>query len=345
MKALLRGYGPGLTGLLSLLVAIWVFGLILVPQFSMLDLSLWTRASPGEISTSIDKLYNETSILQLDIRAETDAMRKQALEATLAAKKSEIALLEAQEKSPAKEYSLANYTRMSGLHARIFFKTLGYAVLVTVLALIMCYPVAYALALGSGARRAFILAIALAVPYTMNELLRVYAWLMILDYKGLINAVLVWLGWASFEAGTAIPFLEYSGSTFAALVYAYILFMVFPIASTLETLDRHQIEAAHDLGAGMMRIHARIIIPHAKPGIAVGCIMTFMLAASSFSVPQIMTRGTGGDWFTQLIYRQFYEANNWNIGSAYAVSLMLVCLLMVGLLLRLFRVRLGEIIR
>ena len=117
----------------------------------------------------------------------------------------------------------------------------------------------------------------LVIPYAINELLRVYAWLMLLDYQGVLNSLLAWLGMVDFRRRTWIPFLEYSGSVFVAMVYAYILFMVFPIYNTMETLDRNQIEAARDLGAATLRIHRRIVIPHAKPGIAVGCIMTFML--------------------------------------------------------------------
>jgi spermidine/putrescine transport system permease protein len=142
-----------------------------------------------------------------------------------------------------------------------------------------------------------------------------------------------------------VPFLEYPGATFAAMVYAYILFMVFPIYNTVQTLDPNQIDAARDLGASTWRIHRRVVIPHAKPGIAVGCIMTFMLSAGSYSVPQIMTRGLGGDWFSQLIYRQFFEANNWNIGAAYAFALLLACILFIFVVMRVAGVGIRDIAR
>ena len=112
-----------------------------------------------------------------------------------------------------------------------------------------------------------------------------------------------------------------------------------------ETLDRNQIEAARDLGASTWRIHWRVVIPHAKPGIAVGCIMTFMLSAGSYSVPQVMTRGKSGDWFSQLIYRQFFESFNWNIGAAYSFSLLLVCIAFIFLMMTLFRVGIRDIAR
>jgi spermidine/putrescine transport system permease protein len=119
--------------------------------------------------------------------------------------------------------------------------------------------------------------------------------------------------------------------------------MVFPIYNTIETLDKNQIEAARDLGASTWRIHWRVVIPHAKPGIAVGCIMTFMLSAGSYSVPQVMTRGKSGDWFSQLIYRQFFESFNWNIGAAYSFTLLLACIAFIFLMMTLCRVGIKDI--
>jgi spermidine/putrescine transport system permease protein len=190
---------------------------------------------------------------------------------------------------------------------------------------------------------AALMLLGLIVPYAINELLRVYAWLMILDYQGVLNTFLAWLGLVSLEDRTWIPFLEYPGSVFVALIYAYVLFMVFPIYNTIETLDKNQIEAARDLGAPTWRIHWRVVIPHAKPGIAVGCIMTFMLSAGSYAVPQVMTRGRSGDWFSQLIYRQFFESFNWNTGAAYSFTLLLVCIAFVFLMMAVFRVGVRDI--
>jgi spermidine/putrescine transport system permease protein len=345
LQSLLRTYGPVLTAVIWLLAALWVVGMIVLPQFFMIERSLWwEERSPdaGRITQEIDRLYNELSILELD-RDMAEEGEKPAIDQKIASMKDEIATLEVEEETPVKTYGLANYTRMSGLHLAIFGRTILYACLVTLLALVVCYPVAFTVAQLASPGRAGLLMLGLVVPYAINELLRIYAWLMILDYQGVLNSLLAWLGVVSFEAGTSIPFLESPASVFAAMVYAYILFMVFPMYNTIETLDKNQIEAARDLGASTWRIHWRIVIPHAKPGIAVGCIMTFMLSAGSYSVPQIMTRGQGGDWFSQLVYRQFFEANNWNIGAAYAFSLLLVCILFIFLVMRLSGVGIRDI--
>lgn len=344
MSELFRTYGRGLAGLFLGLTAVWILIMILVPQLFMVERSLWNRTVSTDISLRIDRAYNEVSLLELDAEDAADAEQQELMD-RISALKEQIAEWEAEETDPPKVYSLYNYTRMSGLHLRIFVKTIFYSALVTILALVVCYPIAYAVAQVATPQRAAFLLLGLIIPYAINELLRVYAWLMILDYQGVLNTVLGWIGVTDIAAGQWIPFLESPAAVFVAMVYAYILFMVFPIYNTLETLDRNQIEAARDLGASTWRIHWRVAIPHAKPGIAVGCIMTFMLSASSYSVPQIMTRGTSGDWFSQTIYRQFFESNNWNQGAAYAFTLLVVCILFIFLMMLVFKVGVRDIAR
>jgi spermidine/putrescine transport system permease protein len=344
MQALLRTYGRNLTGLFVALTAAWMLGMILIPQMFMVERSLWVRQESTQLSLQIDRLYNDISLLQFDAKSAPDS-EKPAVEDKISKIQEQIAELEAQEKAPQKVYTLSNYTRMSGLHFRIFVRTIFYAALVTVLALVVCYPIAFAVAQVATPRASAFLMLGLIIPYAINELLRVYAWLMILDYQGVLNTFLSFLGVTDVAAGKWIPFLESPAAVFVAMVYAYILFMVFPIYNTLETLDRNQLEAARDLGASSWRIHWRVAIPHAKPGIAVGCIMTFMLSAGSYAVPQIMTRGTSGDWFSQTIYRQFFESNNWNVGAAYAFTLLVVCIIFIFLMMLVFRVGVRDIAR
>lgn len=346
MRRLLDAYGAGLTAVLLLLVALWTVGLIAAPQATMLEQSLWSlEKGTVDLTVEIDRTYNELSTAQYDYDRAPDAESRIELDVRIQRLTATIAELEARERRPDRVYGVQNYTRMSDIHLRIFVKTILYAILVTLIAFAVCYPVAYAAALASTGMRATLLLVALIVPYALNELLRIYAWLMILDYQGVINGVLEWFGVTDLAARRWIPFLESPAAVFLAMVYAYVLFMVFPVFNTMATLDRGQIEAARDLGASVPRIHARIVVPHARPGIAVGCIMTFMLSAGSYSVPQIMTRGQGGDWFSQLIYRQFFEANDWNAGAAYAFTLLAACMVFVALVLRLFRVRPKDLVR
>ena len=276
------------------------------------------------------------------------AAKREKLDAERREVDRQIAELEAQETGPAAvdiRYSLDNFTSMSSVHFQIFMATLFYALCVTVLAFVVCYPVAYAVATANAGNRATLLLLGLVIPYAINELLRIFAWVMILERQGLINSALNMLGIIDFAQGEGIRFVASNGAVFAVMVYAYVLFMVFPIYNTIETLDRNQIDAARDLGASTWRIHSRVVIPHAKPGIAVGAIMTFMLSAGSIAVPEIVGRGMHPDWFSQVIYRRFFEADSWNEGAAYSLALLAACMLFILAVMAVFRVGIRDIAR
>jgi spermidine/putrescine transport system permease protein len=279
--------------------------------------------------------------------AEGDAVaRKQALEAERSEIESRLAELEAEEANltaPDTRLSLGNFTSMSAVHFEIFVSTLFYALCVTVLAFLVCYPVAYAVATASSSSRGALLLLCLVIPYAINELLRIFAWVMILEREGLLNAFLDLIGVIDLAQGEGIRFVASNGAVFAVMIYAYVLFMVFPIYNTIETLDRNQIEAARDLGASTWRIHTRVVIPHAKPGIAVGSIMTFMLSAGSIAAPEIVGRGMHPDWFSQVIYRRFFEADSWNQGAAYSVALLVACVLFIMAVMTIFKVGIRDL--
>lgn len=220
-------------------------------------------------------------------------------------------------------------------------RTLIYAVAATALALLVCYPIAYKVALVSSPERAVWIFLGLVIPYAIVELMRVYAWTTIIDNEGLINGVLSWLGVIS----DPIQFKRFPGTIFVVIVYTYVLFMVFPMVNVMTSLDKNQLEAARDLGAKPWRVHWRIVIPHAKPGIAVGAIATFMLAAGAFSVPRIISRGLQAEWFSQTIYNKFFESENSNVGAAYSLVYTVICFVLVGLFMWAMKTRLKDFAR
>lgn len=224
-------------------------------------------------------------------------------------------------------------------------RTILFAAVATALALVACYPIACNLALRAAPHRAVWLFVALLVPYATVEIMRVYAWVTIVDNNGLLNRLLDLFGVVDIEGGDFVAFKRSPLTVFTVIVYTYILFMVFPIYNVMSTLDRNQIEAAHDLGSSTWRVHRRIIIPHAKPGIAVGCIATFMLSAGAFSVPRIVSSGLQGEWFSQTIYNKFFESQNTNLGSAYAFAYTVICFVIVGLFMWVMRARLKDFMR
>lgn len=340
MTKLRRAFGAPLSALIVFLAAIWILGLIAAPQIIMIEQSFWTMQRPegaAELSVKIDALYNRLDVLALDHAAAPDEAARAAVDAERDAVQTEITALEVEESTPVKTWTLSNYGQMGKAHLAIFAKTILASLAVTAIAFVVCYPIAFAIAKLEPPRRAAMIMLALVIPYAINELLRVFAWQMILNYGGPLNAALGLVGIGP------VPFLESGTGVFVAMVYAYILFMVFPLYNVLETLDTNQIEAARDLGAGTIQIHRRVVLPHARPGIAVGCIMTFMLSAGSYAVPYIMTRGTADPWFTQLVYNRFFQATNWNVGAAYALSLLVVCTGFIFLMMGLLKVRLRDI--
>ena len=240
-------------------------------------------------------------------------------------------------------YSLENFTTMSKVHFRIFLMSLLYALCVTVLSFLICYPVAFVAATTESRSRLTLMLLLLVIPYAINELLRIFSWVMILEKNGILNASFDALGLINMQAGEGIRFVASNGAVFIVMVYAYVLFMVFPIYNTIDTLDKNQIEAAKDLGASAWKIHTRVVIPHAKPGIAVGAIMTFMLSAGSIAAPEIVGRGLHPDWFSQLIYRRFFEADSWNQGSAYSLALLVACVVFIFITMAIFKVGIRDI--
>lgn len=387
MNELLRTYGRGLTSVFVLLTALWVLGLIVVPQLRMIERAFIVDKRGDEaalVATDIERAYARMfSVDQELLRggapaapsapspfapspsarspfapspsasgagggpAGTDAGRVAALEAEKAELARRIAELEAREaeikSAGSPGYALGNFTGMSRIHAWIFVSTLFYALCVTVLSFVACYPVAYAVATARTGERLALMMLGLVIPYAINELLRIFSWVMILEKQGILNGVLDALGVIDMGAGEGVRFVASNGAVFVVMVYAYILFMVFPIYNTIETLDRNQIEAARDLGASTWRIHWRVVLPHAKPGIAVGAVMTFMLSAGSIAAPEIVGRGLHPDWFSQVIYRRFFESSNWNQGSAYALVLLVACVVFVMAVMKLFRVGIRDI--
>ncbi|PWC88845.1 ABC transporter permease [Azospirillum sp. TSH100] len=292
MTEVLRRYGPVLTGVILLAVAVWLVLLVVLPQLMMIGFSFRPSLPPSKLG------------------------------------------------GPEDVFTVKNYLTLwtNQIHLVIFLKTIWASALVTATTLAVCYPVAFYLAQVAPRRRLPLLILMLIVPFWINELLRTFSWYIILAFNGPLNAILLWLGIIDEPQ----RFLGGDAGVIVGMVYVYILFMVFPLYNAIESLDRNQIEAARDLGAGWLRIHRRIVLPHAKPGIAVGSIMTFMLAAGSYAVPALLG-GPNSRWFTEIIYNWFFEGGNWNQGAAYAFILLVLCIGFILGAMRLFRVGLADI--
>ncbi|NQV46918.1 MAG: ABC transporter permease [Rhodospirillaceae bacterium] len=220
----------------------------------------------------------------------------------------------------------------------VFVRTLLAALFVTLLDLALCYPLAYYLGQSNGGGFVRVLVLLLIIPYWVNEILRAFAFRIIFGDSGVINEMLMSMGMTA----APIDFIRENVALYSGLGYAYILLMIFPIYNVIESLDRNQIEAARDMGAPWWRIHWRVVIPYAKPGISSGCTMVFMLTAGALAAPQILG-GPSSLWFTQIIYQWFNQGGNWPRGAAYAIVLLVVCIIIVLSMMRLFKVKMGDI--
>ena len=186
----------------------------------------------------------------------------------------------------------------------VFFRTLLAAMFVTLFDLVLCYPIAYYLAQSKGSRRAG-RAVAdhpvlgqrdparVRVPHHVRRH-RHHQRFSHRDRAARHSPSISSATTSRCTPGSATPI---------------ILLMIFPIYNAIESLDRNQIEAARDMGAPWWRIHWRVVIPYAKPGITSGCTMVFMLSAGALAAPQILG-GPSSLWFTQIIY-QWFKTNNW----------------------------------
>jgi spermidine/putrescine transport system permease protein len=257
----------------------------------------------------------------------------------------------AQTFGPKDVYTLENYRyflfgsttstdQWNSVHLRAFATTIGVSILITAFNFAFCYPLAFYMAQVARSARVRLLLLLLIAPYWINEVLRAFAFRVIFASSGVLNSALHALG----IVDQPIDFLGMDVGLYAGLSYAYLLLMVFPLYNAIESLDHRLIEAARDLGAPWWHIHLFVVMPFAKPGIASGCTLVFMLTAGALAAPLILG-GPRTLWFTPIIYDRFYQAFNWPQGAAYAFILLISCILFVLAVLRLGRLSLGEITR
>ena len=255
----------------------------------------------------------------------------------------------AEQGGPKDVYTLSNYqyllygsdaTRQTynTVDLMVFVRTIIAAMFVTVFNILLCYPMAYFLGQSKGSGFARLLVVLLIIPYWINEILRAFALKIIFGDSGLLNEALMLMRLTS----EPIDFIRADIALYAGLGYAYILLMLFPMYNVIESLDRNQIEAARDMGASWIRIHRRIVIPHAKPGIASGSTMVFMLSAGALAAPQILG-GPSSLWFTQLVYQWFNDSLNWQQGAAYAIVLLISTISIVLVMMKIFKINMGDI--
>jgi ABC-type spermidine/putrescine transport system permease subunit I len=326
---LINSFGRTLSFLFFVGVAFWGLILIAGPTLLLLDKSFTSppyKLQSAVITNSITEL--DTCILLLSIEEHGSLQCERAGVSTLQgansakAQKEQELLRALEEEASGNPYTLSNYTELfdRNLTIRVMATTVLYAIAATALCLVIAYPVAYNMSVVSGRTAAIWVFTALIVPYCTAEVIRIYSWLSVFDKDGFINSILQWFGLSP------LLFIKAPLTVFVVIVHTFMLFMVFPIYNAMQSLDKRQIFAARGLGASWVQTHRHVIIPHAKTGIAVGCVAVFALSTTTLSIPRIISRGLQGDWFSQTIYTKFFEGSGANTGAAYAAVFTVVCI-------------------
>ncbi len=220
-------------------------------------------------------------------------------------------------------FTLENFQRVfDSLYLNTFLRSASIALMTTVIALIVGYPIAYFIATRPRKQRGTLL-LALMIPFWTNFLIRTYAWLTLLRTNtGLINVTL--MNWGIIDEP-----LSLYGNTFAivlGLVYGWLPDMILPIYAALDRLDHSLVEAAEDLYAPGQKVFRRIIFPLSLPGVVAGSMLVFIPSLGAFVTPAILGGGKTL-MIGNIISNQFLAAHDWPFGSALAMLMMVFMLI------------------
>ena len=214
--------------------------------------------------------------------------------------------------------TLASYRELAEGCLHVYSNSLGNAALATLLCLLIGYPVAVAIARAPGVWRHLLLFLVM-LPFWTSFLIRVYAWIALLQPSGLINRLLLGLGLIE----TPLPLLYNGFSVELGLVYSYLPFMILPLYGSLARLDESLIEAAADLGARPWRVFLGVMLPLTLPGIAAGSLLVFIPAVGEFVIPDLLG-GPDTLMIGKLLWQEFFDNVDWPAASAVAVALVAV---------------------
>jgi len=235
------------------------------------------------------------------------------------------------------DFILTNYvdTLGSWVTWRTYLNTLKYAVIVWALTLFIGFWVAYFLAFHvRSTTMQTVLFLVCTVPFLTSNIIRMISWIPVLGRNGLVNAALLKTGVVS----APVEWLLYSDfAVVLAMVHLYTLFMVTPIFNTLMRIDRSLIEAARDAGANAWQVLWNVVLPLAKPGMAIGTIFVVTLVMADFITVQVMSGGQSAS--VALMMRNQMSLLQYPAAAANAVVLLVLVLLMVAGILRVVDIR------
>lgn len=209
------------------------------------------------------------------------------------------------------------------LYLGVFLNSARVAGLATIIAVVLGYAAAYAIAGAPRNRQGLWLFLAV-LPFWSNYLIRTYAWIVLLNREGLITQALRLMGYE----GEPPSLLYTEGAVILGLVYNYLPFVILACYAPLSRLNPELAEASRDLGAGALTTFRRVILPQTLAGVAAGAVFVFVLSIGNFITPALLGGGKL-QMVGNLIYAQFLTANDWPFGSALSMALIVVMLILL----------------
>ena len=227
-------------------------------------------------------------------------------------------------------FSLKNYLDFfqKPIYTKILFKSIRMSGMVTIVTVLLAYPMAYYIAFRVKHNK-LIWLILITVPFWTSYLLRVFAWKIMLGYNGVINSGLKTLGILS----EPLEFLLYNPTAVViTLAHAWAAFAILPIYVSLEKIDRSLLEASRDLGENTFMTFMRVTLPLSLPGVIAASLLVFIPTVGDYVTPSLVG-GPRGIMIGNIIQSMFGKAQNWPLGAAISVMSMLTVTLMVCLFL------------
>jgi putrescine transport system permease protein len=223
--------------------------------------------------------------------------------------------------------SLDNYGFLGTdpLYILSYLKSLQIAAFSTLLLLLIGYPIAYAMT-RTPRRLQAVLVVLVILPFWTSFLIRIYAWMNILQHDGLLNQVLL----ALHIVREPPIWLSTDTAVYIGIVYSYLPFMVLPLYATLEKLDEQLLEAAADLGCPRWKTFWLVTLPLSAPGVVAGSLLCFIPIVGEFVIPDLLG-GSHTSMIGQTIWMEFFSNKDWPTASAVAV--VLVCLLVTPIVI------------
>jgi putrescine transport system permease protein len=223
----------------------------------------------------------------------------------------------------AAELSLDNFRLLlsDNLYVFSYLRSLGVAAISSAMLLAIGYPIAYGMARLPQQWRAVAMMLVI-VPFWTSFLIRIYAWINILQHDGLLNQLLLGLHLIS----QPVVWLSTDTAMYLGMVYSYLPFMILPLYATLAKMDPGLLEAAADLGASRLRSFWLVTFPLSLPGVLAGVLLCFIPIVGEFVIPDLLA-GSSSLMIGQTLWLEFFTNKDWPVASATAVVLLLLLVL------------------